>query len=285
MLSIKGAICSLVLMGAFFHGLATPVMAQPKAVGADVEQKNLDTAIKLTRNSAAKYEMRISGSDKPLILRPEPILKWSNPEIGQIYGNVFIWTHDGRPAVVGSLFKWFDPFTHMSHEFHSLSQSELTADYGGTQTWKSSKPGVKFEAIPKSVDVSGTAPGRLIQMRQLARDFTARSIDKKGMKHDLRQLTQPVYRYEVGKGSSGLVDGALFAFVQGTDPEVWLMIEAQCADENSAAKWHYAVARMNSIDLSVDFDSRPVWHGETLSSQSVYVTHELPYTSFRFEEP
>jgi len=284
MRTIHDLICRVILIGVW-HSFAMPVMAQTRVVGEDLEQKNLDTASRLTRSSASKYEMRISGSDKPLDLRAEPILKWSNPEIGQIYGNVFIWTNEGRPAVVGSLFKWFDPLTHMSHEFHSLSPGELTAVYDGVQTWKTSKPGVAFELIPGMADVAGTASGRLIQMRQLARAFTARSIDKKGMKLELRQLTQPVYRYELGMDPGGLVDGALFAFVQGTDPEVWLLIEARRADAKSAPKWHYAVARMNSIDLTVQFDGRPVWHGEPLPHQSVYANHELPYTSFRFDDP
>ncbi|MBS0203508.1 MAG: hypothetical protein JSS49_11455 [Planctomycetes bacterium] len=277
--SFRFTICSLVVISTI------RVMAHPPAVPADVEKKNAETATKLTREAAAKYEMQISGDDKPLVLRTEPILKWSNPESGQIYGNVFIWTRQGRPEVVGSLHKWFDPFTHMSHEFHSLARDGLTARYNGVKAWHSLKPGVSFDILPKSADVAATAPARLIQMRQLAREFTARSIDKQGGKHELRQLTQPAYRYELGPDDETLLDGALFAFVQGTDPEVWLMIEAQRADGKSTPKWHYAVARMNSIELSVEFAGQPVWHAEPLPGQSVYATHELPYTSFRVDRP
>lgn len=67
------------------------------------------------RDGPEKVLMVSSHPDEPLILRQPPILRWSNPEQRQIYGNVFLWTHRDSPAVVGSLFKWFSPFTHMSH--------------------------------------------------------------------------------------------------------------------------------------------------------------------------
>ena len=38
-------------------------------------------------------------------------------------------------------------------------------------------------------------------------------------------LSQPLYRY--GGDDSGVLDGGLFVFVQGTDPEVFLLIEAR----------------------------------------------------------
>ena len=55
------------------------------------------------------------------------------------------------------------------------------------------------------------------------------------MTRPLRLLTQPIYKYETA--DSG---GALFAFVEGTDPEVFLMIEARTVDAGSV--WHYALA-------------------------------------------
>ena len=113
----------------------TVVFAEETPVANDVEKQNIEAALKVTRESAAKYEMLIAGDSKPLTLRPQPILRWSNPEVGQIYGNVFVWTRGGRPEVVGSLFKWFSPFTHMSHEFHSLSRGELTVEHRGKPVW------------------------------------------------------------------------------------------------------------------------------------------------------
>ena len=41
----------------------------------------------------------------------------------------------------------------------------------------------------------------------------------------MRLLAHPIYHYENTKGD--LIDGGLFAFVQGTDPEVFLLVEAR----------------------------------------------------------
>lgn len=257
----------------------------PKAVAPDsAEKQNIDAAFTMTRDAAKKYEFEVRGVDQPAVLREQPILRWSNPEQGQVYGNVFLWTQRGRPVVVGSLFKWFSPFTHMSNEFHSLSLGEISAKNDSREVWRPTQPGVAFAAIPDAPAVAATPAGRLTQMRQLARQFTARSIDRKDVKSELRPLTQPVYRYEIEKDSADLLDGALFVFVQGTDPEVWLLLEAQKPDEQTIPQWKFAIARMNSIEFHVEHNGRQIWHCDIMPFKEVSA-HKAAYTSFRFDMP
>ncbi len=262
--------------------------AVPKPVTSDsAEKQNIEAAFTMTREAAKKYEFEIRGVDQPAVLREQPILRWSNPERGQVYGNVFLWTDRGRPVVVGSLFKWFSPFKHMSHEFHSLSVGEIAAKHELREVWRSTQPGVVFAAVPDAPAVAATPAGRLTQMRQLARQFTARSVDREGLKAELRQLTQPVYRYELDKDqtSAELLDGALFVFVQGTDPDAWLLLETYKPADLAAAQWQFAVARMNSIEINVEHNGRQAWHCDILPFRDVATTHKLPYTSFKFDNP
>ena len=56
----------------------------------------------VAKREAAAYTIRHPRSDRPLELKPEPILKWSNPVVGSIYGDVFIWTENGRPEAVAA---------------------------------------------------------------------------------------------------------------------------------------------------------------------------------------
>ncbi|MBI5757084.1 MAG: hypothetical protein HZA46_01050, partial [Planctomycetales bacterium] len=179
------------------------------------------------------------------------------------------------------------PFKHMSHEFHSLSVGEIAARNELREIWRSTQPGVVFAAVRDAPAVAATPNGRLSQMRQLARQFTARSIDREGLKLELRQLTQPVYRYELDsdKDSAELLDGALFVFVQGTDPDVWLMLEAYKPADQSASQWQFAVARMNSIEINVEHNGRQAWHCDTLPFREVATSHKLPYTSFKIDNP
>jgi hypothetical protein len=68
-------------------------------------------------------------------------------------------------------------------------------------------------------------------------------------------MDQPVYQY--GAGPDGLLDGALFAFVVGTDPEVLLVLEAR--DAFGGREWHYTLARMNRDAMRVRYQDREVW--------------------------
>src|SRR5687767_161624 len=116
---------------------------------APANPENIAAALKLTLAAAAEYEIVVGDEkEKPLELQREPVLKWSNPDRGEVHGNVFLWTRDGRPLAVGSLFKWFTPFTHMSHEFLSLAEEPLVAKFHGKQVWKTNESVVKFVDVP-----------------------------------------------------------------------------------------------------------------------------------------
>ena len=73
-----------------------------------------------------------------------------------------------------------------------------------------------------------------------------------------------------------MTDGGLFAFVQGTDPEVLLLIEAR---GGKGPGWHFAAARMQNSALQLKLDGREVWAVEKLE-WSVAFDHSQPYTLF-----
>jgi hypothetical protein len=246
------------------------------------EQRQVEATLTLTRECAEQYEFA-NASGIPLHWESRPILRWSNPERGQVYGNVFVWTLDGRPQTVGSLFKWYSPHTHMSHEFQSLSTEAIAARYQRKDVWKSSGPGVQMKTLPGGPSVADAAPARLLQMRQAAKRFTARSTTREGQQQELRLLPQPVYRYDVAKDAP-IVDGGLFVFVEGTDPELWLLIEARRNNDKSPDEWTYGLARMNSIALAARLDGTEIWHQDVLPWAAISAHHET-YTSFQFKNP
>jgi len=246
-----------------------PAATEPTA--ADKQQ--IEAALKLTTEAAGKYEIARTGVGTAAKLVKEPVLRWSNPAVGEIHGNVFLWTLNTRPIAVGSLFKWFSPHKHTSHEFQSLAEEKLTAKFDGREVWTTKEPGLKF--VPLSTDApADSAMRRLSQMRQLARRFTGHLVTREGEQHELRLLTQPVYRYAAP--DEGVLDGGLFAFVQGTDPDILFQIEARGEKE---PKWHFAAARMQNCALAVQFDGREVWSMPQLE-WSVAFDHGQPYTLF-----
>lgn len=275
---------AVLLVAAVDFGPRSLAAQEAPGSSATSEKRNVEAALQETSAAAALYEFQTKTDGLPLVLRQQPILRWSNPEVGQIYGNVFLWTEGGRPRVVGSLFRWFSPHTHTSHEFQSLSTTPVTGRNDGVQRWKTSDPGVVFAPVPEAGDVAEEAGRRLLQMRELARQFAVQSTDREGQKFELRRLAQPVYRYEVDPSATDLVDGALFAFVRGTDPETWLLLEARRTDSGSAIRWEYALARMNSIAFSATYKGQPVWRCDVMPFPEVGA-HQSTYTSFLFRRP
>jgi hypothetical protein len=251
-----------------------PVGADPQAAGKSRADEFRDFATR----EIATYTIRPTAGDRPLTLKPEPILRWSNPIVGEIYGDVFVWTAKGRPEVIGSLHKWYSPHNHSAIEFLSLSAGPLVAERDGKEFWAPSRAGIEMKPIP-GAPVPAPAPAhRLRQMRELAANFAGREKLYEETERDTRLLSQPIYRYV--DSQEPVVDGALFAFVQGTDPETFLLIEARRVD--AKARWQYGLARMNHVAMRVSFRGQEVWTAPLLPWEQVtdrrepYVTLGVP---------
>ncbi|HET6883958.1 MAG TPA: hypothetical protein VFI31_27645 [Pirellulales bacterium] len=78
-------------------------------------------------------------------------------------------------------------------------------------------------------------------------------------------------------------DGALFAFVcqVGTDPEVFLVLEARKTDEGP--RWHSALARFSHLDTFAEYDGKNVWKSVRGLDDTNW--HNADSTYFLFAEP
>jgi hypothetical protein len=259
-----------------------PYFAMTSPVGADPpkdEKARVEAHRAFAKREAAAYTLRLERSDRPLTLRPEPVLTWSNPVIGTIYGEVFVWTAEGRPEAVASIYRFFSHDPHRANEFHSLALDRLTAERDGAAVWTPARPGVELKPIPGAPAPAETAAARLRQMRALAQEFTGRQTSRGGVDRDMRLLAQPIYRYENTKGD--LIDGGLFVFVLGTDPEVFLLIEAR-QSPGGAPEWRFGATRIHSIYLRLDHRGRAIWSAPELPPPEIFNTRE-PYCVLRFD--
>jgi len=281
---MKLATLSLGVLVAIALAASPSALAQeppPENDAAPVNKELIDAALKLTQSAAVKYEFTLAdGAKSVAALRNDPVLKWSNPSVGEIHGNVFLWTVDSRPVAVGSLFKWFTPHTHMSHEFHSLAEVPLVAKYEEREVWQPQKGGVTFAPVPRAARPADTAARRLLQMREIAKGFSATKTERDGNQQELRLLPQPIYRYAAAKQK--IIDGALFVLVQGTDPEVFVLLEAR--GEPDTAQWMLAPARMNSVAFDLRYHDASIWNVEIMPWSDVG-SHAQPYTTFMFKMP
>src|SRR5262249_20737223 len=96
----------------------------------------------------------------------------------------------------------------------------------------------------------------------LLRPFTASVRDNVNGSQPLRLLPQPLVRY--AQTERGVLDGALFAFVLSTNPELLLVVEAQTVDDKS--QWMYSVARFTGRQTDLRFQDRQIWTTADLPS-------------------
>jgi hypothetical protein len=229
---------------------AGPAPADGKDDKSSVQKERLAAM----KRMASRYEI-VAGKDGETKLRltEEPVLRWSNPERNSGDGCLYLFTDKGRPQAALTIYLTEDRKA-WNHEFQSLAEQSLVAKKGQAVAWEPDQSGVKFEPAPGAPAPAEAAAGRLVQMRALADRFTA-TVTFRGDKSALRRLTAPVYRYGDPKGDP--LDGAVFAFVQATDPEVLLLLEVR--GSGSKAQWHYALARQTMWVLEVEYDGRRVW--------------------------
>lgn len=243
------------------------------------EADRAEAFLHLARETTAAYRVMPGTSAEPLSLLPDPILVWTNPEVGQLHGGLFLWTLEGRPAAVAAVYKWFAPYTHSTIELHSLTLHPLTMHSAEEQVWSSTRAGVEFSEIAQAPEPADSDGRRLRQMRDLARRCSADSTDREGEHRELRLLTQPLFRYD--NSGPDVLDGAVFGFVRGTDPEILLLIEARRS--NSGITWQRAAARLNSIQLRLLDRDEVVWEAPELPWGEVR-NQTRPYFSIRLSE-
>jgi hypothetical protein len=218
-------------------------------------------------------------SNKKLRFEPEPILRWTNHLGRRYYGDVYVWTHEGRPEVVASINNVFAASRTTETEFLSLSSEFPLLSHNEKVVWEPSVPGVELKPLPNAPKPGANASNRLLQMRTLSLQFSVVAdygVDKE-MKEELRLLRTPIYRYE--SAAQGVVDGALFAFTKGTDPDALLMIEARGKKDD--VEWKYTFARLNGYcSLRGMMKDTEVWQVERQSNKT-NTDKKQPYFVYR----
>jgi hypothetical protein len=218
----------------------------------------------LIDDSLDEFELRAGpAGDEPLSIAAK--LRWDNNARGSASGLTAIYALNGRAQAVVCVYPWNDLLVH---EFGSLSRSPLVGERNGDLFWHPEQAGVSFQPIPAADPPRASEGTRLLQMRELARTrFSAQLVGWKADDSDreeLRLQTRPLYRYESPGGE--VIDGAVFSFVVGVDPEVLLLIEA--VDNNGESRWEYAFARRTSGELLGRLDNAVVWRADRFPNSS-----------------
>jgi hypothetical protein len=220
------------------------------AIAADDDRSRKEAAEADRLCEAALPRLQVTAGDTVLDNPTASVLRWTNPPIGRIYGNTYVWLLHGRPAVAGCIYRCITPWNLFRGELVTLAGPRLVARCDDKVIWRP-KDEWEWHPLPGSAAPAATATQRQIQMRALAKEFTVELLDRrnnlKGDNQKLRLLNRPLYRYDAEKTKT--LDGALYAFVVGTDPELFLLFE--CDTAVAKPEWRFGIGRMNCDPLQI----------------------------------
>jgi hypothetical protein len=241
-------------MNPAYHSLSTAILVLSTASLASAQEaappRSKDESLGKLVRVAESFALSVAG--EALKMETAPVLRWPNPTRAVPDGATFIWTRNGRPLAIGCVWQ----FRGLGFAFHSLSRQPIQATRGGRTIWKCDKPGITLESFADAPVPAKTAATRAKQMRDLARRFKCRLVGQG--KEDLRLLPRPIYVWD--RNGDKVPDLALFAFVQGTDPEVILLLETTEAAKGQ--QWRYALTRRSMAAIEADLDGKKVWSVE-----------------------
>ncbi|HZL87362.1 MAG TPA: hypothetical protein VFB96_03210, partial [Pirellulaceae bacterium] len=246
--------------------------AQEKKGGAEdpteTEQRQQTRATMLARWNKLRAVMRIAGKEKEVERVAQPVFSYSEPtrETGGI-GTLWVWGTRGRPAALLAQSK-ADGRPVWGYELMALAEAVSVEMHDGWKwTPKSALQMTPFADAPRAAD---SDVRRLAQMKSLVEKFTL-SEQYRDQSFELRLLPRPVYRYD--DEEDGLIDGAIFNFAHGTNPEILAVIE--CRKEDSGSAWSYGFLPLSGAAVTAKLDGKTVWSKEQTresKAQELYST-------------
>lgn len=215
--------------------------------------------LKFLRDNAARIvidtEEASGGGRAKIQLLEQPILRWDNQRGTVVDGATFIWVQDHRPQAIGA--SWMTRKASLL-EIQSLAPQPLRATFDSNRFWNPAQPGLTWKPVPDAPPPADSRPERLRQMKSLAQRFTTHAVKSppdypESSVWRFRMLTTPIYRYP----EQAAVDGTIFAYTQGTDPEVFLLLESRT--EKGSTQWYYGFAGACVWELHGLLDEVEVW--------------------------
>lgn len=227
----------------------------------EIEREESNTALSRATQELGEWQIVLENEEHTKAVSDKlSLLRWSWSDNGRLYGNVYIYSAEGRPVAIVEFFSWFTPIEGDFFQCTSLTDIPMTATRSSVEIWRPRKSNVEMHDMPYAPVPSDTATLRLVQMKRLAESFEVEVQDKRGTgttltKRQLRLLSRPIYRFS--GDHSDVVDGAIFAYVISTDPGAMLIVDAVRRD--GVLRWRYGFARVWSYEANAKLGGQQVW--------------------------
>jgi len=250
--SIVPVLCAGILLVGQLSADEDPVLPAPSTATAE-EAAKTERRFEFMQQALQHYEISVPGKG-PAKLIETPLLRWINPQEKVVDGVLVAFTTGGRPEVLAQLALYSEK--NVMQEFQTTARQQVEMSRGGRVLWHPEGE-LTFQKL-ESVPAPGTSPAiRLAQLRSIAEGFQV--FDDFGWSEKVRQplrlLRQPIYRYQDAREQ--VIDGALFTFVLGTDPEANVFIEA--CQSGQGSYWRYAFRPMTIYQIQAYRNEELLW--------------------------
>jgi hypothetical protein len=252
MLKFGGCLLAAVMGSAV---LSVVLIAEETPVPAATPSAS-DKALQHMRLMECRLPAERGREARVLPMTQKPLLVFSDPARKNSDGSVWAWPAKGRPMAVVELFRATEA-DQWIHAITLTSKEKVELEMEATP-WQPRSTQIEWVAAPEAPVVDSRPPGRLRQMKELARKFSAHEFwNPNNSRFELRMLISPIHRYD--DAAAGIVDGAVFALAHGTNPEVLLLVEAIKEAGEDKAIWNYGIVRLGSAEMHVELSGREVW--------------------------
>lgn len=237
--------------------LATSLTAFGQTDDAEMsEEEKSAKRMEFMEKAISRFHLRFPGDNEVIAnVTEKPLLRWANPHSTARDGILTAFVAGGRP--MGIVQMALNEGASVIHEFHLLCDRPFELRREETVMWAEKETPHEFLKLDDVEAPRDSKVQRISQMRKLAAEFEV--IDNHGFRdktrHSLRLLTQPVYRYE--DEPRHIIDGAVFVFGLGNDPECVLLLEA-CKD-GETSWWQYCLSPVTIYELEASRAGEIVW--------------------------
>lgn len=248
------------------------LVRSPIVLGDDPDKPSAERQMILKEMRAAVAAIKVqkkSGTETLAgELVTEPVFRYSDEQRQIRDATIWVWTVHGRPVSLMKVerYGYADPQSQWLLNVTSTTSDSMNVKWPFGREFTSKKPGMTFRPLTSAVEAAETKAGRLIQLKNLARRFSATMTEglTENIKTEMRLLATPLYRY--ASESEAVVDGAVFGLsATGTNPDAILAIQWRGGPQRD--KCEFAVTGTTVAALNVRLDNAEVWSQPNLVGQ------------------
>ena len=251
---------------------ATPGSGQQQPVEAP-DESPAKRRLEAMRRALDELQVTSTAIKSPAALKfgKAPLLRYSDQTRRLLDAAVWRLGETGRPTAFVILeLRPGEGAEVLSYEFCSLASEPFAMESALGIKWSPAGAELKMLSLDGAPQPAASPRARLAQLRQLAQRFAAREV-----RHEepiaCRLMPQPIDRYS--DIEAGIVDGAVFTFANGTNPELGLLLE--CSDK----AWSYGAFRLSAAALVAELDGKTFLTVEAVTS--LQLPPSAPYCSRR----